>query len=182
MIFKKTTFLFIFGFLLLFFGGCMSAYKKSLGGDTKKAYSKVFFSDFNLVWQSTLEALKSFPLDISNRESGYIQTRFIDNTSQKNFIDTFGVGQLYLKSRFRFRVSVAKSIYKKKRVIKVNIIKEQLIKEDVLEGWREVETDGLEENTLLYRVERLVKIQSKINDLEKVRIQKQLKKTQESVR
>ena len=49
--------------------------------------------------------------------------------------------------------------------------KEQQVQRDVLEGWRTVETDSVDENTLLYRVGRIVWMRMKIAHIEDERTQ-----------
>lgn len=153
-------------FLLLGPVSCMSAYKKSVGGDTNQVFHQVFLTDFNTAWQSVLDALRSSPLDQSSRESGFIQTKWTDNTSQKNFVDSLGAGVLYLKAQYRFQVTVAKGFYNGEPSVKVTIEKEQLVQSDVLEGWRSLQTDALDENTLLYRIGRLIFIRTKLAKIE----------------
>ncbi len=159
---------------MLFSTGCMKAYIKSVGGDSEQVLSRIFRTDLNTAWQGVLSSLKSSPLDISNRESGFIRTKWIDNTSHRNFIDTIGLGQRYLKAQYRFRVSVAKGFYQGRPSVKIAVQKEQLVKNDVLEGWRRLNTDVIDENTLLYRIGRIIYIQMKIASIEE-------KKTQEAV-
>ena len=153
----------------------MSGYKKSINEEVDRVYEKVFLSDFETVWQSTLEALKSSALDTSNREAGFIRTKWIDNTAQKNFADSFGTGQMYLKAQYRTRVTVGKLFYNGKPAVKVNIQKEQLVQNDVLEGWRSVTSDGVDEQTMLYRVGRLIVMSTKRQKIEEQRTQEQIK-------
>lgn len=159
--------------------GCASAYQKSLGGDTDRVVSRIYLSDFDTVWQSTLDALKHNRLDISNRESGFIQTRWTDNTTEKNFVDSFGDTDSYLKAQYRFRVSVQKghSYERDHAAVKLTVQKEQLIERDVLEGWRPVETEPIEENTLLYRVGRLILIRMKLAKIDDEKTRKAIEKT-----
>lgn len=146
--------------------GCMSAYKQSVGGETTQVLSRVFLTDFNTAWQSVLDSLKSSRLDVSNREAGFIQTRWTENTAEKNFIDSFGEADSFLKAQFRLRVSVAKGFYNGKSSVKVTIQKEQMVQRDVLEGWKPVESDATDENTILYRVGRIIAIRMKLAHVE----------------
>jgi len=145
----------------------MSAYKSSVGGETEKIFTRIFVTDMNTAWQSALEGLKTKQLDISNREGGTIQTRWTDNTSLKNFVDSFGETPIYLKAQYRFKISLTEGFYNGRSAIKLNILKEQLVQRDILEGWYSVETDGIEEKTLLYRVGRIIYIRMKVAKLEK---------------
>ena len=142
--------------------GCMKAYIGSVGGNVDEVFSRIFISDMNVSWQAVLEALKSSSLDVSNRESGYVQTKWTDNTTQKNFIDSFGTASAYLKAQYRFKVSVAKGFYAGKPSVKVTVQKEQMVQRDVLEGWVPIETDRIDEKTLLYRIGRIIYVKLKL--------------------
>ena len=154
--------------------GCTTAYKQSVGGDTARVFSRIYLTDFNTAWQSVLESMKSLRLDVTNREGGFIQTRWTENTAEKNFIDSFGAAESYLKAQFRFRVNVARGFYNGKPSIKVTVQREQLVQRDVLEGWRPVETDEVEERTLLYRIGRIIVIRTKLARLEEIKTKKAL--------
>lgn len=158
--------------------GCVSAYKKSIGSDTTLSYHRIYLSDFNTAWQSVLESLKETHIDISNRESGFIQTRWTDNTAMKNFTDSFGPADTHLKSQYRLRVNLSRGgTYNGVAAIKITVQKDQIIQRDVLDGWRPIETDSIEENTLLYRIGRLIFIKTKLAEIEEDKIQRSLEQT-----
>lgn len=153
--------------------GCMSAYKKALGRQPTSVNSEVYLTDFNIAWQATLDALKSRRLDVTNRETGFIQTKWEENTDQRQFIDSFGGAETFLKSQARYRVSVAPGFHDGRESVKIGIQKDQLVKRDVLEGWVPVETDSVEENTILYRIGRLIYLKTRLAEIEKQRIQEE---------
>lgn len=146
--------------------GCASAYRQTVGGELTQTYTRVYLTDFNTAWQSVLDSLKSSRLDVSNREGGFIQTKWTENTAEKNFVDSFGNADSYLKAQYRFRVSVAKGFYNGSPSVKVVVQKEQLVQRDVLEGWRPIESDTIDENTLLYRIGRLIWIRMRLAQIE----------------
>lgn len=146
--------------------GCASAYRKELREPPETTFSRVYVTDFNTAWQSTLDALKSSRLDIANREAGFIQTRFTENTAEKNFIDSYGTAESFLKAQIRYRIVVAKGTFETKEGVRVSVIKEQQIQRDLLEGWKPVETDSIDENTLLYRVGRLIWMRTQVAKIE----------------
>lgn len=156
---------------------CVSAYKESVGGQTEEVYNRVFFTDFNTAWQSALDALKHNRLDVTNREGGFVQTKWTDNTEEKNFVDSFGSADSYLKAQYRVKVSVAKSFFNGKPAVKVSVQREQLVQRDVLEGWQPIETDSIEENTLLYRIGRLILMKMKLARIEDEKTKKALENT-----
>jgi hypothetical protein len=162
--------------LLLSLSSCVSAYRESVGVDNVgKIYNRRYVTDLNTAWQATLEALKSYPISEKNLESGFIQTKWVDNTEQRNFVDSFGDANATLKAQFRFKINVSSTFYNGQPVVKVSVTKDQLVQHDVLEGWRYVETDSIDENTLLYRIGRLIYFRMKLAKLEKERIDRETK-------
>lgn len=145
---------------------CVTAYRQSVGGETAQVFQKIYLTDFNTAWQAALDSIKHASLDVSNREAGFVQTKWADNTAEKNFVDSFGSQDSYLKAQFRFRISVSKGFYNGQPSVKVSVQKEQLVQRDVLEGWRPIETDSIDENTLLYRIGRIIHVRMKIAYLE----------------
>jgi hypothetical protein len=161
----------------LCFNGCVSAYKETVGGETEQVFTRIYLTDFNTAWQSVLEGMKHNRLDISNREAGYVQTKWTDNTEEMNLADSYSGTDSYLKAQYRFRVNVGKGFYNGKPSVKVTVQREQLVQRDVLEGWRPIETDSVEENTLLYRIGRIIFMKMKIAKLEEQKTQEQIENT-----
>ena len=157
--------------------GCMTAYKQSVGAATEDIHTRLFLTDFNTAWQSVLDSLKKNALDVSNREAGFVQTRWTNNTAEKNFADSFGDQDAFLKAQYRVSVSVAKAFYNGVQAIKISVKKEQLVQRDVLEGWRPVLSDTIDENTLLYRIGRLISMRMKIASLEEEKTKKAIEET-----
>ena len=163
------------GGILLLGTGCVGAYTQSIGGESAQVFERIYLTDFNTAWQSVLDALKNSHLDVSNREGGFIQTKWTDNTAEKNFSDSFGNADAYLKAQYRFHVSVSKGFYNGQPTIKVSVLKEQLVQRDVLEGWRPIAaTDSIDETTLLYRIGRIIYIKMKIAKLEEEKAKKEI--------
>ncbi|MGE0614195.1 MAG: hypothetical protein AB7P04_01025 [Bacteriovoracia bacterium] len=159
-------------FVTVSMSGCMNAYRKSVGGDTEQIFSRIFLTEFNVAWQSALDALKRSPLEITDREAGFIRTKYVDNTAVRNLVESFGPSKAYLKAQYRVSVTVAKGYYNGTNSVKVTVLKEQLVQSDVLEGWRPVVSDSVDENTLLYRIGRIIQIRMELAALEEQRAQK----------
>ena len=158
--------------------GCVSAYRESVGDDSSQELAKYYKSDFNTAWQAVLDALKNSRLAVSNHDAGFIQTKWTNNTAEKNFADSFGKTHAYLKAQYRLSISVSKGFYNGIPAVKVTVSKQQLIQHDILEGWHPVETDLVDERTLLYRIGRLIYIHMKLAKLEAEKIQKEIQNTQ----
>lgn len=138
--------------------------------DLPPIYTKIFKTDYNTGWQAVLESLKNQDRAIVNREAGVIQTAWIDNTATRNNLtDTFGESQTYLKSKYRLSVTVSPGTYHGISSVKVTIQKEQVVQHDPLESWQQVRTDSIEENTLLYRISRIIIIKQKLKRAEDIK-------------
>ena len=159
----------------------MSAYKKSVGGEADKIFSKVFISDYAMAWESSVDSMKASTMDIVNRENGTLQTKWIDNTNERNLIDSTGSVSPYLKAQYRFRITLAKGFFQGKPSVRVNVQKEQQIQRDVLEGWINQDTDGIQENSLLYRIGKVIDFKRRIQDIENQRLKRQLEKANQDV-
>lgn len=155
--------------------GCATAFEKSLG-TRESQHSKIFVTDMDLVWASSVESLKSYPIEINNREGGFLQTQWVENTQQRNFSDTYGSGKsTYHEAQLRYKVWVSQGFHDGEPSVKVSIQKEQVVKRDILEGFKPVETEPIEERSLLYRISRIVEMRAMLAKLEKERIDRELK-------
>ncbi len=159
--------------------GCMTAYKKSVGANTQQSFARIYATDFNTAWQSVLDALKSIRLDVTNREAGFLQSRWMDNTVEKNFTDGDGTTPLYMKAQYRFKVTVAPGIYHGKNAVKVSVQREQFAQRDALDDVRPLESDSIEENTLLYRIGRIVSVKTRLARFEEYQTQREIRKATE---
>jgi hypothetical protein len=108
-------------------------------------------------------------LDVTNREAGYLQTRWMDNTKEKNFTDGDGSTAPYMKAQYRIKVSVAKGVYQGRNAVKVTVQREQVAQRDALDDFRPLESDSIEENTLLYRIGRIITLKTRLAKLEEYR-------------
>lgn len=167
-------FLFAATLVLISQAGCVSAYVKSIGGDTTPPLSQIYLTDPNTAWSAVIEALKNSRLDVTNREGGFIQTRWTENTAEKNFSDAFGTADAYLKAQYRLRISLAKGTFKQKETVKITVEKEQLVQRDLLDGWKTATTDTVDEKTLLYRVGRLIYLRMKFAKMEQEKVKREL--------
>lgn len=136
--------------------------------------SKVYRADYNQTWQAVIQVMRKFDIAQQNQEAGFVKTRWIDNTLEVNFTDSFGSSDAVKAAKFKLVVNVVKGFRSSKEVTKVTIYKRQLIEQDFLQGWKESPTDGILEKTLLYRIERLIAIDNKLKEIDKAREKEQL--------
>lgn len=167
-----------FAFLSLSLGACTAKYQRDLGGDPERVLTRTFIADFDTAWQAVLDALKSYPHDITNRESGFIQTRWVENTNERNWVESYGPGSANLKAQFRYRISLAKTRVEERPAVRVAVQRFQLIQKDVLEGWKPKPSDEIEEKTLLYRIGHVIGLRQRLARIEAARTQKQVEQSE----
>ena len=151
--------------------GCSKPIFHQPGSELDHIYSRIYLTDYNTAWQAALEALKRFEKTVQNRQGGVIQTAWVDNTTEKNFIESFGGDITHLKARYRLNLTIAPGNYNGKPSVKVSILKDQMIQRDLLEGWKQVQSDAVEESTFLYRIGRIVYIKQRLKQLEEQKMQ-----------
>lgn len=154
--------------------GCASYEKFRQVTEELEMPSKIFRADFNQTWQAVIEVMKKYDIAQRNQEAGYIKTRWMDNTMEVNFTDSFGSSDAVKAARFKLVVNVVKGFRASSEVAKVTIYKRQLVEQDFLQGWKEIPTDGIMEQTLLYRIERLIDNDNKLKEIDKAREKEQL--------
>jgi hypothetical protein len=159
---------------LLAISGCASYEKFRQVTEELEMPSKIFKADYNQTWQAVIQVMKRYDISQQNQEAGYIKTRWMDNTLEVNFTDSFGSSDAVKAARFKLVVNVVKGYRASQEVSKVTVYKRQLIEQDFLQGWKEVPADGIMEQTLLYRIGRLVETDNKLKEIDKAREKEQL--------
>lgn len=159
--------------ILFLFSGC-SYDKFRQVTDENEIPSRIYKADFNQTWQAVIQVMRKFDIAQQNQEAGFIKTRWMDNTLEVNFADAFGSSDAVKAAKFKMVVNVVKGYRAGREVSKVTIFRRQLVEQDFLQGWKEVPTDGINERTLLYRIERLIAIDNKLREIDKAREKEQL--------
>lgn len=160
--------------LLLLIASCSSYEKFKNITEELQIPTKIFKSDFNQTWAAVLQVMKRFDISYSNQEAGKIKTRWMDNTLQVNFNDSFGSNDKVKAAEFQLMVNVAEGYSYGRKVTKVTIYKRQRVENDFLQGWKEVSTDGIQEKTLLYRIGVKIDNDNKLQEIDKAKEKEQL--------
>jgi hypothetical protein len=160
--------------ILLTFSGCASYEKFRQITEELEIPSNIYQADYNQTWQAVIQVMKRFDIAYQNQESGKVKTRWMDNTLQVNFTDSFGSSDAVKAAEFKLVVNVAEGYSYGRKVTKVTVFKRQRVEQDFLQGWREQPTDGIQEKTLLYRVGILIGNDNKLKELDKEREKEQL--------
>ncbi len=159
---------------MLFLSGCANYEKFRQITEELEIPSKIFKADYNQTWQAVIAVMKKFDLAQQNQEAGFIKTRYMDNTLEVNFADSFANSDAVKAAKFKLVVNVVKGFRSSREVTKVTIYKRQLVEQDFLQGWKEETPDGIMEKTLLYRIERLIATDNKLKEIDKQKEKEQL--------
>ena len=160
--------------LLSFFTSCSSYENFKAITQDLEIPSQNFQSDYNQTWQAILQVMRKYDIEKQNQESGMIKTRWIDNTRELNFADSFGADDSVKSAKFRVTINLVKSSSYGREITKVSVYKRQLVEQDFLQGWKETRTDGIQEKILLYRIERSIALDNAVKEIDKKREREQL--------
>jgi len=136
--------------------------------------SQVYKADFTQTWQAVIQVMKKYDIAYQNQESGQIKTRWMDNTLQVNFADSFGSQDAVKAAELKVVINVAQGFSYGRKVTKVTVFKRQRVENDFLQGWKEEPTDGILEKTLLYRIGRIINNDNELRKIDDAREKEQL--------
>ena len=160
--------------LFLLFNSCSSYEKYRQITEELEIPAEIYKADFNQTWQAVLQVMQRFDVAFQNQEAGKIKTRWMDNTLEVNFADSFGSNDKVKAAEFRLLINVAEGFSYGRKVTKVTIYKRQRIENDFLQGWKEVPSKGIQEKTLLYRIGVWIEMDNKLKEIDKAKEAEQL--------
>lgn len=146
--------------------GCSSYENFKQVSEELEIPSQVYRADYNKVWQEVLKITNKYDREVYNQEAGVVKTRWIDNTLELNFADSFGSNDAVKSAQFKLIINVVKGYRGNKEVCKVTVFKRQRVEQDFLQGWKVIRSDGILERAILYRLERALAIESKLQEIE----------------
>ncbi len=126
-----------------------------------KAPTRIFLTDFSTAWTAALEAVANGKdvIRVQNRETGVIETNWIDNSESRQFLDVFTDEDFFLRSRYKLQVHVREGKKNGQQAVLVRILKHGQREATFMGGMSDTESDLLEESVYLYRIGRLIAIQ-----------------------
>ncbi len=134
--------------------GCSSASVEPEHIDIKDPgpKTKTFSTSFLNTWKACLIVLGKYPLKSYDEESGVIETDFIRGED----VWVAPHRKKYIQGGFKYKLNlrVIKGKQGAKPVTKVIVLKQPELQKDFFADSEKIQTDGLEELSLLYRIER----------------------------
>lgn len=117
----------------------------------KNSFQKVYFASYDNVWRAAQLSLK-YPLAQNNMDHGILETEWI-----KGF-DGFKPPHQKLKDlsgvKYKITLTLVKGGIEEKGAVRVNINKQIEKNKNFFAESEQVQTDGLEEKVIFYRIER----------------------------
>lgn len=156
----------ILAIILLTLCGCSSYENFKHVSEELEIPSQLYRADYNKVWKEVLKTTSVYEREVYNQEAGIIKTRWKDNTLELNFADSFGSNDAVKSAQFKLIINVVKGFRGTKEVTKVSVFKRQRVEQDFLQGWKVIRSDGILERSILYRIERALAIEEKLQEIE----------------
>ena len=119
---------------------------------TDEPFRKTFFGDYEEVWQAVGKAIGHYRTSVMDQEAGYIET--IEQNYDEGWKSPT-VGSIPPSGRrYKIVIRVLKGESKQQQATSVSVKKIILNRVDFFSPDTEEASDGLEERSILYRVER----------------------------
>jgi hypothetical protein len=146
-----------FGLIGVFFllPGCASTSQRS-----EPFYTRLYIGKYDDVWLAALKALNDYPLKLSNKDSGKIQSEVVNGPYNDLLFQYPEPIELPERFRYSLKLNFAKLVTDDDQPLtRVRIIKDLERFQDFYTGWLPYPSDGLEEKILLYRIEHILRMQ-----------------------
>ena len=122
--------------------------------------TRLYAGSYDEVWTASLKALNDYPLKISNKDSGKIQSEVVNGPYNDLLFQYPEAIELPERFRYSLKLNFAKLATEDNEVLtRVRIIKDLEKFHDFYTGWTAGQSDGLEEKVLLYRIEHILRME-----------------------
>ena len=117
------------------------------------------------VWKSCLIVLGKYPLKSYDEESGVIETDFIKG--EDAWISPHKKKYVPGGYRYKLNLRVIKGKANNKNATKVIVLKQSELQKDFFAEPEKIQSDGLEELALLYRIERELALEKALSNVKR---------------
>ncbi len=124
-------------------------------------YSRTLMGEYDRVWRATQKALETYPIRINNIDTGIIETdviRGLNVWTPPHDPDDKEPGL-----RYYLRFSLIKGNVDGKESVEVRIEKVKTVEKNFFAKEKRLPSNGLEEESLLYRIEREFQIEKSLD-------------------
>lgn len=145
---------FAFLAVVVFLVGCSSTPR------AEPYQTRLYQGSYDEVWTAALKALNDYPLKISNKDSGKIQSEVVNGPYNDLLFQYPEAIELPERFRYSVKLNFAKLVSEDNEPLtRIRIIKELERFHDFYTGWVPAASDGLEEKILLYRIEHILRME-----------------------
>jgi hypothetical protein len=117
----------------------------------------VYQSSYDEVWRAVQKALANYPIRLNNIDQGIIETDTLKGDQVWN--PPFAKSKQKISPRYMLKIKVAKGRIQNSESTRVTLLKKQSVTKDFFSGDVELASDGLEEKSIFYRIEREIKLE-----------------------
>lgn len=126
-------------------------------------HTRIYPGNYDEVWLATLKALNDYPLKMSNKDTGRIESEIINGPYNDLLFSPIEPIELPERFRYSVKINFAKLESSDERSLtRVRIVKNLEKFRDFYAGWTPFESDGLEESLLLYRVQHILQMDQRL--------------------
>lgn len=126
----------------------------------KVRHYRIFFADYDQVLQAARKALIRYPIQTDDSDSGVLETEYIKGT--EGFISPGQKRQPTAGLRYQLLFTFIKGKTRGKDSVRVSVQKKIEVQRDFFSDLEEIKSDGLEEEVILYRMNREILIERAI--------------------
>lgn len=140
--------------VLIFLSGCGLVQPRSDTADKlieKASQQKIYYANYDLVWKAAHSAIR-YTIANENQDYGLIETDYIKAVD--GWLPPDQTRPQYKSARYKLILSFAKGQYNGKESTRVTIEKKIEVFKDFISETQIVQSDGLEEQSIFYRIER----------------------------
>lgn len=117
----------------------------------RSSQQKIFYAPYDEVWKAAHSVIK-YTIAAENQDFGVIETDYIKAVD--GWLPPFRVRPQYPSSRYKLMISFARGKKTEAESVRVTIEKKIEVFKDFISEVKSVGSDGFEEKTIFYRIER----------------------------
>lgn len=152
---KSTTAVFLVAFALL--TACVTKPEFTPDGPV----TQIFRGSYDDVWRATQKALAKYPIRVNNSDTGILQTDYV--RGGKAYKPPFSNETFSSGYRHQITLRLARGQAKGQPAVKVSITKSPEMQRDFFSTATSLNSDGVEERILLYRIQRELDLERALN-------------------
>lgn len=126
------------------------------------SYQVAFKAPYSLVWQATLLAMQTYPIAKEDLEGGVLTTKTVRRYSVWT-PPPQSIPQTNNR-HYKIHIFLEKGI---KNEVKVHILKKEFINKDFIQHSIPIDSNGLEERVIAYRIQREILLEKKLKSFHK---------------